>query len=142
MKGELARKRPAIMVAKVAGVDLPRHEVIQRRTKDEALSLVERMARNGEIGGAFTLAETDQGYAVKVMRIREPRRGGFRWVLLLAFTASATLAVLALWLLVKALAPLLPVLAIGLVVWLLLAKTGRGHSTVTVTQNVRMRHHH
>lgn len=140
MSRELAR-RPAVVVAKVAGVDLPRHETIMRPTKVDALAVVERMARSGEIGGAFALAETPQGYAVKVVRIREPRRGGFRWWLLLAALTSAALALLALWLLVKALAPLMPVLAIGLMVWLLLAKTGRKHSTVTISQNVSMRHH-
>ncbi len=140
MNGELMRKRPAAVVARVPGVDLPRHEVIRRPTKSEALAAVQRLARDGEIGGAFALAETAEGYAVKVVRIREPRRGGFRWTLALALTASAALTLLAAWLLIKLLIPVLPFLVIAMVTLALVARTTRGRSTVTVAQSIVVEH--
>lgn len=141
MNGELSRKRPAAIIVRTAGAELPRYEVVERGTRAEALAAVKRMARDGEIGSAYALTETRAGYAVKVVRIREPRRGGFRWPLLLALLSSVGLALLALWLLVKALAPFLPVLAVGAVVLVLLAKTGRRHHTINISQNVHMRYH-
>lgn len=141
MNRELARKRPREIVMRVAGNNLPRTEVIRRPTKSETLAVVKRMVERGEIGNAVAVYETDAAYAVKVLRIREPRRGGFRWWLLLAFLTSAALSILALWLLAKALAPFLPVLLIGGAVLVLLANTGRRGSSVTVNQSVRFHHH-
>lgn len=141
MNGELARKRPPATLMRVAGSNLPRHEVIRRPTRAAALAVVERMAVDGEIGAAFALAETEHGYAVKVVRIREPRRGGFRWPLLIALLTSASLALLAVWLLVKAITPILPVLIGGAVALALLAIAGRRRGrSVSVTQTVVVHH--
>lgn len=141
MNRELARKRPADVVLKTnSNINLPRHEIIVRSTQREVLDEVHRLARNGEIGAAYTLAETPAGYAVKVVRIRERGRSGFRWALIMALLLSAGLTLLAAWLLINALIPVLPFLTLVAVTWLLLARTHKRASSVTINQSVHFRH--
>lgn len=141
MNRELARKHSAGVVLRTdSNINLPRHEVIVRSTRRQALEEVRRMARSGEIGSAYALAETPAGYAVKVVRIRERGHGGFRWALGLALLTSVGLTLLAAWLLVNALLPIFPFVALVAVTWLLLARTHKRASSVTINQSVHFRH--
>jgi hypothetical protein len=133
--GELARKRPADTVHHIQGVDLPRHETIIRPTRKAALAEIQRMARRGEVGSAYLLKETDAGWAVGVLRIKEARRPR-PWLLigLLAFLAAVLAGLLLL--LVQALQALAPYLLLGAAVLALIGAASRRSGSISMVQSM------
>ncbi len=134
MDKELARLKPANAPTAERVPDLPRlprTEILEQtfHQRQALVKQVHQMARRGEISPTYRLQPTDRGWAVKVVRLREPGRrwkrpamiagaalalaGGAVWVLALAVQALAA-----------ALAALLPVLLGVLVVLGVLAFLG------------------
>jgi hypothetical protein len=83
MDSELARKRPATIMSgapiqRVPDVPrLPRTEVLPEvplHQKQILMAQVRKMARRGEIGPTYRIQHTERGWAVQVVRLREPSR--------------------------------------------------------------------
>lgn len=149
MDQELARKRPAQIVATTARVPmdvptLPRREALATafRTRQELAAEVARLARRGEVGTTYRARQTAGGWVAEVVRIREPGR---RW----ARPATGGLGVLAaaaglLWLAVlalHALVGLLPKLIAGAVVLAILVAILRSalRGGISVSQSVNIK---
>lgn len=133
MRADLARKRPVAAVSHVAGqvTTLPRYEIVQRRTKAEALTALKKMSKRGEIGTAYDLRHTPTGWAVKVTRIRERPR--VSWVKIAVTLGLAGVVIWGLVWLATALLALAPY-ALGIVA--LVAVTSLGGGAIYVTQSV------
>jgi hypothetical protein len=154
MDRELARKRPAtvlnVQTERVPDLKtLPRRDVLEGtfHEKRALMAKVHKMARAGEIGTTYRIRETERGWRVEVIRLREHGRnwrkiglvtagslaaaGGVIWLLALAVQALAV-----------ALAAVMPILlgvlggvaALGLLA--LLASLGGG---TTINQTVNMK---
>jgi hypothetical protein len=131
MDRELARRLPAQVIRRTG---LPRHEIIVRRTRREVLAEVARLARRREVGSTYDLRPIPNGWALKVVRIKEPSRWriGWRWPVLAGALA------LALWLallLVQALLALAPFLLAGLGLLAVVAALASGPA-ISVVQSV------
>lgn len=133
MDRELARKQPAQIVSTTARVPmdvrtLPRRETLTRtfHQKQDLMREVHRLARRGEIGTTYRTREIPGGWAVEVIRIKEPGR---RWGRPAAWLVGVALGLAAAaWLLVlaaQALVGLLPYLIGGAVVLVVLAVIAR-----------------
>lgn len=150
MDRELARKRPAQIVATTARVPmdvrtLPRRETITRtfHHRQDLTREVHRLARRGEIGTTYRIREVPGAWVAEVIRIKEPGR---RWEkpvawlvgVALGLTAAAWLIVLA----VQALVALLPYLIGGAIVLAalgVLARASLGGGGISVSQSVNIK---
>lgn len=139
MNQELARRRSVETVHVTGGRPLPRHEIIIRPTRREVLIQLRRLARRREIGSTYALRLLDDGrWALKVVRIREPRRAWAWWrvALLLAGAVAGVWALAwALLALAAALSALVPVL-LGTVIVVALIAVLRPRDTISIIQSV------
>lgn len=136
MRADLARKRPATVSTHVAGqvTTLPRYEIVQRRTKAEALATIKKMSKGGEIGSAYDLRQIPTGWAVKVTRIQERPR--FRWGRLVTILTLGTALVWGLAYLATVLLALAPY-ALALAVLASVISLGGG--AIYVSQSVTIK---
>jgi hypothetical protein len=149
MDQELARKRPAQIVATTARVSadiktLPRREVITRtfHQKQELVKEVHRLARRGEIGTTYRTTLDHGMWRAEVIRIREPGR---RWGKPLAWLGGSLAgAVALLWLAalaLQALAAVLPYVIGGMIVVVVLAVAAKivAGGGISISQSVNIK---
>lgn len=150
MDRELARKRPAQIVATTARVPLdvptlPRRETLTRtfHQRQDLMREVHRLARRGEIGTTYRTREIPGGWAAEVIRIKEPGR---RWGKPLAWLVGVALGLAAAaWLLVlaaQALVALLPYLiggAVALAVLAAIVAKAFGGGGISISQSVNIK---
>jgi hypothetical protein len=154
MDRELARKRPAIVLnvqtERVPDLKtLPRRDYLEGTFHEKRALMVKvhKMARAGEIGTTYRVRETERGWRVEVIRLREHGRNWRKVGLITAVSLAMAggvvwLVALALQALAVALAAVLPILlgvagVVGLLALLALLASLGGGTTINQTVNMK-----